>query len=139
MNRRELTKKWRKAKVPGRLYWRSSNQRWRDWETGAIAVSIDDPVRVWFYTLEAIEDEIEMFSEPEKTLTNEGPCPHCGRYGADYEPDTQRQCGCPDTERVICAHCGEYLGLAQYDPCDCAKWTCEGDDALAYEEWDGEL
>ncbi|MCK6581366.1 MAG: hypothetical protein L6Q98_25015 [Anaerolineae bacterium] len=71
MNRRELTKKWRKSKALGRLYWRSSNRRWRDWEAGAIAVSVDGPVRVWFYTLEAIEDEIEMFSEPERTLTGE--------------------------------------------------------------------
>lgn len=76
MNRRELTKKWRKAKVPGRLYWRSSNQHWRDWETGAIAVSIDAPVRVWFYTLEAIEDEIAMFDQNEPDWLDGRDDPH---------------------------------------------------------------
>lgn len=64
------------------------------------------------------------------------PCPQCGRYGVAYEPDTQRPCGCADTEHVICAYCGEDLGIAQYDPCDCEDWTCVGDDYLYASEWD---
>lgn len=88
---------------------------------------------------EQAEREEQAWFEENEEASLEGACPSCGHFGVSYEPDTQRPCGWADTERVICAHCGEYLGLAQYDPCDCAEWTCEGDDALAYEEWDGEL
>lgn len=88
---------------------------------------------------EQAEREEQAWFEENEDCGVEGPCPHCGRYGVTYEPDTYRPCGCADSEHVICAHCGEYLGMAQYDPCDCEEWTCEGDDAQAREEWDGEL
>lgn len=52
--RDEITRAWRKAKMPGRLYWRHNNQHWRDWDSKA---------RTWYYTIDAIRDEIEQVGE----------------------------------------------------------------------------
>jgi hypothetical protein len=58
LNRKALTKAWREAKLP-RLYWRSAHPTWRDWDQGEIARSMDSPVQIHFYSLEAILDEIQ--------------------------------------------------------------------------------
>lgn len=60
---REITLRWRKAKTGGRLYWRKGNSHWRDWDGDAIAVAVYGSVKVWFYTIEAIENEITELGE----------------------------------------------------------------------------
>lgn len=57
--RKTLTQRWRALKMPGRLYWRSRTY-WRDWDGKAVACYREGTVRTWYYTLKALEEDIEM-------------------------------------------------------------------------------
>jgi hypothetical protein len=57
MGRKEITRLWREYGY-GRLYWRSSNQHWRDWDSKAVAMAKDGPVRTHFYSRSALVDEL---------------------------------------------------------------------------------
>lgn len=39
----------------------------------------------------------------------------------EYEVMETRWCGCVDSEAVYCLGCGEQLGIAESDPCDCRQ------------------
>lgn len=55
--RRELSKKWRKCgRMPGRLYWRANNRRWRIWDSDDIAMAVDGVRRIHFKNLAAIRE-----------------------------------------------------------------------------------
>lgn len=54
-----IARRWRKANMGARLYWRDSHPRWR-WDSGEIARAMDDGTGSHsFYSLDAIEAWIE--------------------------------------------------------------------------------
>jgi hypothetical protein len=60
VNRKTLTKLWRKHCKYARLFWKASNPRWRDWDSNEIARARSENTTMHFYSLEAIRNEIEL-------------------------------------------------------------------------------
>lgn len=54
-------------------------------------------------------------------------CEYCGSDMFEYEEMATRRCGCVRSEAIYCLECGELLGIAESDSCDCRQFDDEID------------
>lgn len=61
--RQAISKRWRKAKMEGRLYWRANHEHWRDWDRDEVARSIEEVGGHKFYSMKAVEEFIDELGD----------------------------------------------------------------------------